>query len=82
MFCVKAEKLRIATRQDAFNHEIDQVKRTCVRAYISGVAYAAASDGDMCTIGILLLRSDFIHNHGVEIFLSSVSRDIFKSNDA
>ena len=41
----------------------------------------AVSDGDACTIGIFLLRSEFTHNHVVANFLSSVMRDIFKLND-
>ena len=53
-----------------------------MRAYIAWIADAATSDVDACTIGILLLRSDLTHNHGVANLFSSVSRDIFKSNDA
>ena len=41
----------------------------------------AVSDGDACTIGIFLLRSEFTHNHVVANFLSSVMRDIFRLND-
>ena len=54
-------------------------KGTCGPAYIAWIADAATIDGDACTIGILFLRSDLTHNHGVENFFSSVSRDIFKS---
>ena len=59
-----------------------QVKRTCGRAYIDRITDAAASNGDACTIGIFLLRLDFTHNHGVTNLISSVTRYIFKSNDA
>ena len=69
------------TRHDTVNNEIDQVERTCGRAYIAGITDEDASYGDACTIGILLLRSDLTHNHGVSKFLPSVARDIFKAND-
>ena len=81
VFCVKTDKARIETRQETVNHELDQIKRTCGRSYISKITDAAARNGDACTIGIFLLRSDFTNNHGVENFLSSVTRDIFKSNN-
>ena len=80
--CINAYKARIATIQDTVNHKLDKVKRTCGHADISRIIDAAASDGDACMIGIFLLRSDFTHNHGVAIFLSSVTRYIFKYNDA
>ena len=67
--------------QDTFNYKLDEVEGTCGRAYISWIVDAATSDGDACTIGIFLLRSDLIHKHGMANFLSSVSKDIFKSND-
>ena len=79
--CVKAEKARISTIQDTVNHELDEVEGTCGRTYISGIIDAATSNGDACTIGIFLLRSDLTHNHGVANFLPSVARDIFKAND-
>ena len=81
VFCVKADKARISTRQDTVNHEIDQVEITCRRAYISGITDTAASYGDACTIGIFLLRSDLTQNHGVENLLPSVAKDILKAND-
>ena len=81
VFCVKADKLCIATGQNTVNQELDQVKRTCGRAYISGTTNEAARYSDACTIGIFLLRSDLTHNHGVANFLPSVARDIFKAND-
>ena len=81
-FCVKADKARITTIQNTVNNEIDKIEGTCGRAYISGITDAAASDGDVCRIGILLLRSDFTHNHVVGNLFSYVSRDILKSNDA
>ena len=59
-----------------------KVEGTCGRAYIAWITDAATSDGDLCMIGILFLRSDLTHNHGMENLFSSVSRDIFKSNDA
>ena len=74
--------MRIATRQDTVNNKLDQVKRTCGRAYIAGIKYADASYGDACTIGIFLLRSDLTYNHGVANFLPSIARDIFKENGA
>ena len=77
----QSRKSRITTRQDTVNNELDQVGITCGRAYISGITDAAARYGDACMIGIFLLRSDFTYNHGVENFLSSVTRYIFKSND-
>ena len=80
--CVKVDKVRIAKRQETVNNELDQVKRTCGRVYISKIIFAASIYGDACTIGILLLRSDLTHNHGVVNFLPSVARDIFKDNDA
>ena len=82
LFCVKAEKARIATIQDTVNHELDQVNRRCGRAYIAGIIDTAARYGDACITRIFLLRSDFTHNHGVANYLSSVTSDIFKSNDA
>ena len=81
-FCVKADKVRIATRQDTVNNKLDQVKRTCGHAYIAGITDTTNSYGDVCTIEIFLLRSYFTHNCVVANFLSSVTRDIFKSNDA
>ena len=80
--CVKSDKVRIATKQDTVNNDFYRVKRTCVRAYISETTNAAASYGNACTIGILILRSDLTHNHGVENFLLSIMRYIFKYNDA
>ena len=68
-------------RQNNVNRYLDEVKVTCRRAYIYGITYAASSNGDVCTIGIFILRSDLTYNHGVENFFSSISRDIFKSND-
>ena len=79
-FCVKVDKVRIATTQDTVNHEIDQVDRTCGCAYISGIIDSASGNGDVYTISIFLLRSDFTHNHGVENLILSVTKDIFKSN--
>ena len=61
----KADKARILTKQETVNHELDQVERTCGRAYISGITFTTARYGDTYTIGILLLRSDLTHNHGV-----------------
>ena len=81
VFLVKADKVRIVTRQDTFNHELEEVEGTGGHAYILWIADAATSDGDTCTIGVFLLMSDLIHNHGVEDLFSSVLRDIFKSND-
>ena len=72
----------IATRQETVNNKIDELEGTCGRTYISWIAYADNSNSDACTIGILILRSDLTHNHGMENFFSSVSRDIFKSNNA
>ena len=80
--CVKADKSLIATRQENINNDLDQVKRTCGRAYIAEIIDPVARYGDACTIGILLLRSDLTHNHGVENLLPSVARDIFKANHA
>ena len=80
--CIKADKARITTRQDTINHELDKVEGTCGRAYIAWITDVATSDGDAYTIGILFLRLDLTHNHGVKFFFSSVSRGIFKSNDA
>ena len=82
LFCVKAEKARIATIQDTVNHALDQFERTFGRAYILGITDVAVSYGDACTIGILLLRLDHTHNHGVANLLPSAARDIFKANDA
>ena len=81
-FCIKWDKARIEMRQDTVNHNIYQVERTCGSAYIAGITDAATSDGDACTIRVFLLGLDLKHNHWVEIFLSSVTRDIFKSNYA
>ena len=72
----------IATRHDTAINELDKAEGTCGSAYIDWIADAATSDGDACTIGILLLRSDLTHNNGVANLFSSVLRDIFKSNDA
>ena len=80
--CVKADKSRIATRQENVNNELDQVKITCGRAYIAEIIDPVARYGDACTIGIFLLRSDLTQNHGVENLLPSVAKDIFKANDA
>ena len=80
MFCAKADKARIAKKLDTVNHELNQVERTCWRAYISGITDVAARYGDTCTIGVFLLSSDLTHNHGVEHFLPSIARNIFKSN--
>ena len=66
-FCVKAEKLRIAAIQDTVNHELDKVEGTCGHAYISWISDVATSNGDTCTIGIFILRSDLTNHHGVEI---------------
>ena len=75
-------KAHIVKRQDTVNHELDQFERTCGRSYIYRITDAASSDSDACTTGIFIFRSDFTNNHGVESFLSSVTKDIFKSNDA
>ena len=80
--CVKSYKVRIATRQDTVNNELDQIERTCGRAYISGITYAADSYCDAYTIGMFLLRSDLTHKYGVANLLLSVARDIFKANYA
>ena len=75
---VKSEKVRIAARQNTVNRDLDQVNRTCGRAYIDGIIDAAASGSDACTIGIFLLRFYFKHNHRAETFLLSVTRYILK----
>ena len=82
VFCVKAYKARFATRKETVNHELDEVKGTCGHAYIARITDTDDSYGDACTIGILFLRSDFTHNHGVENLFSYVSMNIFISNDA
>ena len=82
VFCVKEEKTQIATRQDIVNYAIDEAEGTYGHAYIAEITEAAANNSDVCTIGILLLRSEFTHNHGVANSLSSITRYIFKSNDA
>ena len=64
----------IETIQDTVNGGLDKVEVNCGRAYIIGITDAAASDVDEYMIGIFLLRSDLT-------LFSSVSRDIFKSND-
>ena len=79
---IKADKAHIATRKGTVNNELDQVERTCRRAYIARIKDEAASYGDVCTIGNFLLMSDLTHNHGVANFLSSLARDVFKENDA
>ena len=81
-FKLKSYKARIATRQDTINNELEEVEGTCGRAYVAWIVDAATRDGDACPIGVFLLRSDLTHNHGVEIFFSSILKDIFKSNDA
>ena len=80
-FCIKSDKARIATRQNTVNQDIENVEGTCGRAYIVWIKDAANSDCYECKIGIFLLGSDLTHNYGVENFSSSVSSDIFKSND-
>ena len=82
LFCVKVEKVHIATRQETVNHEINKVEGICGRAYIAWIIDAATRNGDECTIGIFLLSSDLTHNHGVGNLFSSVLRDIFKYSDA
>ena len=82
VFYVKADKARIFLRQDTVNHDLDEVEVTFGCAYIAWVVDGDTRDSDTCTIGILLLRSDLTHNHGVANLFSSISRDIFKSNDA
>ena len=82
MFCIKSDKARIATRRDGVNHELDEVEGTCGHAYIAEITDAAARNGDTCMIWIFLLRLDFTHNHGVANLFSSITMDIFKSNDA
>ena len=81
VFCAKADEVSIATRQVTVNYDIEQDEKTCGHAYIARVTDAAARDGDACTVGIFLLRSDFTRNHGVANLLSSVTRDIFRLND-
>ena len=56
VFCVKAEKAQIATRQDIVNYAIDEAEGTYGRAYIAWITDAATSNGDACTIGIFHLR--------------------------
>ena len=58
------------------------MKVTCGRAYIAWITDTDTRNGDACTMGILLLRLDLTHNHGVANLFSSLSGDIFKSNDA
>ena len=70
------------TRQNTLNDELDEVEGTCGRAYIAWVEDLATSNGDVCPIGILLLRFDLTYNHGVANFFPFVLRDIFKLDDA
>ena len=49
---------------------------------LSGVGNLNTSDGDACSIGILLMRFDLADNHGVANLFSSVLRDIFKLDEA
>ena len=68
VFYVKADKARIFLRQDTVNNDLDEVEVTFGCAYIAWVVDGDTRDSDTCTIGILLLRSDLTHNHGVAIF--------------
>ena len=70
------------TRQNTVNYELDKVEGTCWRTYIAGVSDLDTSDGDVCTIGILLTRFYLAYNHGVANFFSSVLGGIFKTDDA
>ena len=74
--------MRIATRQNTFNDEFDEVEGTCWRTYIARVSDLATSDGDACPIEILLMMFDLSDNHGVKFSFSFVLRDIFKLDDA
>ena len=69
-------------RQNTVNDELDEVEVTCWCTYIARVVDLATSDGDVCPIGILLMRFDLVYNHGVTNFFSSVLRNIFKTDDA
>ena len=69
-------------RHNTVNDEFDEVEGTGWHTYISRVTNLATSDGDACSIGILLMRFDLADNHGVANFFSSVLRDIFKLYDA
>ena len=70
------------TRQNTVNDDLDEVEGTCWSIYISGEVDLATSNGDVCPIGIFLMRFDLAYNHGVKNFFSSVLRDIFKTDDA
>ena len=74
--------MRIATIQNTVNDEFDEVEGTGWRTYIARVANLATSDGDVCSIGIFLMRFNLSDNHGVKNLFSSVLRDIFKLDDA
>ena len=82
VFKIKADKARIATQKNTVNYDFDEVKGTGWRTYISGVANLTTSNGDACSIGILLMGFDLVDNHGVANFFSSVLRDIFKLDEA
>jgi hypothetical protein len=75
---VDGAESRAFAREDTVTVEqqLEEFKGCGVGANISWVTNTTTSDGDVGTIGIVFIRSNFTHYHGVADFLSFVSGDV------
>jgi hypothetical protein len=73
--------MSILPGKDTVEEELDKLKRGCVGADISRIAYAVATNGDAGAVGIVLFGTDFADHHGVTNFLVLVDWDVVVLDD-
>ena len=72
VFQIKRNKVRIATRQNAFNDNFDKVELSGWCTYIPRVANLTTCDGDARAIRVFLVGFDLEYYHGMANFMMSV----------
>ena len=78
---VDGAEARAFAREHTVEEHLEEFERCGVRANIPWETDATATNGDACTIGIVLFRTNFANYHGVADFLSFVGGNIVIVNE-
>jgi hypothetical protein len=69
---VNGAKAGTLPKEDTVEEELEKLQQCCVCTHIARVADAVATNGDLCAVRVVLVRTDFTYNHGLAYFLSLV----------
>ncbi len=63
-------------REYTVEEELEKFQGCCVSTHIARLADAVATNGDLCMVRVVLLRTDVTYNHGMAYFLALVRWDV------